>query len=127
MMRGRTRAFAVTLMLAMLAAASGCESKPSQQPAASRAESERGRVALAAYGCAACHSIKGMHAPERTVGPPLEHIVKNSYIAGVLPNNADAMTRWIMAPRRVSPGTAMPDLGVTAEEARAMAAYLYSQ
>jgi cytochrome c2 len=116
--------------LALLAGASGCDRKPppqQQQPVASVAEIERGRLALATYGCAACHSIKGMHAPQRTVGPPLERVVKNSYIAGVLPNNTDAMARWIMEPRRVSPGTAMPDLGVSADEARAMAAYLYSQ
>jgi cytochrome c2 len=120
------RAWLLTLPLALLMAASGCDRQP-QQRAANPAEMERGRVALANYGCAACHSIKGMHAPDRTVGPPLEHISKNSYIAGVLPNNSASMARWIMTPRRISPGTAMPDLGVTADDARAMAAYLYSQ
>jgi len=87
---------------------------------------DEGKALLASYGCIACHSIKGLPVNGRA-GPPLEDIGKNSYIAGVLPNNTDAMVRWIVAPRAVSPGTAMPDLGVTPAEARAMAAYLYAQ
>jgi cytochrome c2 len=91
------------------------------------AQRERGRALLASYGCASCHQIKGLNVPQRSAGPPLEHIANNSYIAGLLPNDADALARWIMTPRDISPGTAMPDLGVSADEARAIVAYLYSQ
>jgi cytochrome c2 len=112
------------VVLATLSALAACERRPAS---AQQDERARGKALLAAYGCAACHRIKGMDAPERFVGPPLERIGGNSYIAGVLPNNADALAQWLMAPRRISPGTAMPDLGVSAAEARAMAAYLYSQ
>jgi cytochrome c2 len=90
-------------------------------------ERERGKALLTAYGCVACHSIKGLEAHAGAAGPPLEKIAGNTYIAGVLPNNRAAMERWIVAPRRISPGTAMPDLGVSPADARAMAAYLYDQ
>jgi cytochrome c2 len=91
------------------------------------AQRARGKALLASYGCTACHSIRGLQAGAGQAGPPLEDIAGNSYIAGVLPNTSAAMTRWIIAPRSVSPGTAMPDLGVSPDEARAMAAYLVDQ
>lgn len=97
-----------------------------EQPA-DIAQQAKGKALLAAYGCTACHTIKGLHAGAGNAGPGLEHIADSSYIAGVLPNTTVAMTRWIVAPRRISPGTAMPDLGVSPDEARAMAAYLYHQ
>lgn len=90
-------------------------------------ERARGKALLASYGCVTCHTIKGLQAQAGAAGPPLENIADNSYIAGILPNHTAAMERWIVAPRKVSPGTAMPDLGVNADEARAMAAYLYGQ
>lgn len=94
---------------------------------AANPERASGKALLAAYGCTACHSIRGLQAGAGNAGPPLEHIADNSYIAGVLPNTRAAMERWIVDPRRVSPGTAMPDLGVKPDEARAMAVYLYDQ
>jgi cytochrome c1 len=49
------------------------------------------------------------------------------YVAGVLPNTGPNLTRWIRHPRAVRPDTTMPELDVSAAEARDMAAYLYSQ
>jgi cytochrome c2 len=37
------------------------------------------------------------------------------------------MMVWIQHPQRVSPGTAMPELGVTAADSRDMAAFLYTR
>jgi cytochrome c len=112
----RAWVLALVLPLSLLC---GCERHEAQRA--------RGKALLASYGCVACHTIKGLQAGAGGAGPPLEKIAGNSYIAGILPNHTAAMERWITAPRQVSPGTAMPDLGVTADEARAMAAYLYSQ
>jgi cytochrome c len=47
-------------------------------------------------------------------------------IAGELPNSPDNLVRWIKDPKAVEPGTAMPDLGLTDDEARDVAAYLYT-
>ncbi len=46
---------------------------------------------------------------------------------GVVPNNSpDDLAKWIMDPPSLKPGTAMPKLGLSADEAAAAAAYLYS-
>ena len=51
---------------------------------------------------------------------------RRAYIAGQLPNDPENLVRWIQDPQGVEPGTAMPNLGVTAAVARDMAAYLYT-
>jgi cytochrome c2 len=60
------------------------------------------------------------------VGPPLYHFDKRTYIAGVLPNDLESLMTWIMAPQRVIPGNAMPDMRVSPRDARDIAAYLYT-
>jgi cytochrome c1 len=47
-------------------------------------------------------------------------------VAGRLPNVPEPLVRWIVDPPAVKPGTPMPNLGVTPEDARHMAAYLYT-
>jgi len=47
-------------------------------------------------------------------------------IAGRIPNRQDTLTQWIVDPPSLVPGTAMPRLGVSPEEAHHMAAYLGS-
>jgi cytochrome c1 len=59
------------------------------------------------------------------VGPPLDHFDRRTFIAGVLPNDLESLTLWIMNPQRVLPGNAMPDMDVSARDARDIAAYLY--
>ena len=60
------------------------------------------------------------------VGPPLGNLSDRSIIGGRLPNTPDNLSHWIQDPQGVDPGNAMPDLGVSAGDARDMAAYLYS-
>ncbi len=85
---------------------------------------ERGRLLLRQFGCGACHRISGVADAQGNVGPPLDGVAKRVYLAGVLPNSADSMARWIRAPKAIDPQTAMPDLGVSEEHARDMVAYL---
>lgn len=85
---------------------------------------DRGRLAMYGYACIACHRIPGLVGPQADVGPPLAGIGARRYIAGVLTNNEDNMVRWIRHPTQVDPLTAMPDLEVTEQDARDMAAYL---
>lgn len=86
-----------------------------------------GAEALRQYACIACHTIPGIVGPDPMAGPPLAGFAGRRYIAGVLPNTIDNFIRWVRAPQAVDPLTAMPDLGVTPDHARAMAAYLYSR
>lgn len=85
---------------------------------------DRGRLAMYGYACIACHRIPGLVGPQADVGPPLAGIGARRYIAGVLTNNEDNMVRWLRHPTQVDPLTAMPDLEVTEQDARDMAAYL---
>ncbi|MGV3572538.1 MAG: c-type cytochrome [Ramlibacter sp.] len=85
---------------------------------------DRGRLALAQHACHACHTIPGVTGPQAHVGPPLAGIASRRLIAGTLANGPDNMARWLMHTQQVKPGTAMPQLGVSARDARDMAAYL---
>lgn len=112
--------------LALLWAA-GCGSANRLPPAeVSGGHPERGPKLIAAYGCGSCHRIPGVSGADGLVGPPLDSFAKRSYIAGELPNNGNNLSRWIQDPQQVEPGTAMPDLGVTADDARDIAAYLFT-
>jgi cytochrome c len=86
----------------------------------------RGKEAIRHYGCASCHTIPGIRGANALVGPPLSGIASRAYVAGVLPNTPDNLIRWIRNPQQVDSLTAMPNTGVTAADARDIAAYLYT-
>lgn len=86
----------------------------------------RGKELIRSYGCGSCHTIPRVTGAEASVGPSLQGIATRAYIAGVLPNQPENMIRWIMNPPGVDEKTAMPNLHVTATDARDIAAYLYT-
>lgn len=87
----------------------------------------RGQQMFVKYGCGSCHGVK--HVPKATgmVGPPLDGIAIRAVLAGKLANNPPNMQRWIRDPQGVTPGTAMPDLGVGERDARDITAFLYTR
>jgi cytochrome c oxidase assembly factor CtaG/cytochrome c2 len=90
------------------------------------ADPGRGRDAIRRYGCGSCHTIPGVTGARGMVGPPLGQVSQRVFIAGVLPNQPDNMIRWIENPPGIDPKTAMPNMGVTARDARDIASYLYT-
>lgn len=86
---------------------------------------QAGWQAIQDYGCQTCHAIPGIPGPEAYVGPPLEEWAARSYIAGSLSNTPDNLTEWIRFPQEIEPGTAMPNLDVTEDDARNISAYLF--
>lgn len=84
-----------------------------------------GRENIVAHGCGACHVIPGIRQATGRVGPQLVGLRDQIYLAGMLPNTPEDLVAWIRHPRRINPGTAMPDLGLSEAEARNVAAYLY--
>ena len=70
--------------------------------------------------------IPGIHDARGLVAPPLMYFAERTFIAGEVPNTPDNLVRWIRSPQSIESGTAMPALGLTDEQARDVAAYLYT-
>jgi cytochrome c2 len=85
-----------------------------------------GKQLVTQYQCGACHAIPGIRGAGGEAGPSLEGFGKLSYIAGRIPNQPDRLAAWLLDPPALKPGTAMPALGLTEQEARHMAAFLYT-
>lgn len=88
--------------------------------------SARGAQVIAMKNCGSCHTIPGIAAANGLVGPPLMFFSRRTMIAGELPNTPENLVRWIRSPQSVEAGTAMPNLGLTAQQASDVAAYLYT-
>lgn len=115
------------LCAAFLAALASCEvgqAPPRRQ--VSDGDPDLGRAAFGRYGCGGCHVIPGVDRAAGRVAPPLDGFSQRAFVAGVLSNTPENLIAWIRHPQQISPRTAMPDLGVTHEDARDMAAYLYA-
>lgn len=87
----------------------------------------RGEAMFIQYGCGSCHSLNDVRNATGMVGPPLDGIARRMIIAGHLANTPTNMERWIRNPQQVSPGTAMPGLGVSEGDARDITAFLYTR
>jgi cytochrome c len=94
--------------------------------AATGGDPGRGEIALAHFGCGGCHVIPGIANATGQVGPELGGIARRVYVAGVVTNTPDNLTRFIVDPKSVDDKSAMPKTGIDAEKARDVAAYLYS-
>jgi mono/diheme cytochrome c family protein len=91
-------------------------------------DAERGLALIAsgAFGCAACHLIPGIRFPRGNVGPPLDGMASRGLIAGELPNKPGVLVAFLQNPPALVPRTGMPNVGLTPEDARHIAAYLYT-
>ena len=118
----------LALAASIAAALDGCGQASGYEPryTVRGGDADRGRAAIRNYGCGACHVVPGIRDAQGTVGPPLTAWGRRTYIAGQVPNTPDFLVRWLEAPQAIEPGTAMPNLGVTAKDARDIAAYLYT-
>jgi cytochrome c oxidase subunit 2 len=88
-------------------------------------ESRAGEAAFKTK-CAACHTIRGIEASGR-VGPDLTHVGGRRYIAaGVLDNTRGSMAAWIADPQTIKPGANMPMVALSADELKAVSAYMTS-
>jgi cytochrome c len=98
------------VMILALALTWGCHEASGREAhvAVAGGDPDRGKTAIATFGCGSCHTIPGIATAKGTAGPPLFFI------------------RWIEVPQAIEPGTAMPNLGVPEGDARDIAAYLYT-
>ena len=85
-----------------------------------------GLLAIREVGCAACHKIPGVSWPEGRSGSNLAGFGARPLISGRLPNQPDVLVRWLIDAPSMDPGTAMPPMPLTQDQARDVAAYLYT-
>lgn len=122
------RRTAAVLALSAYCAIVGCDAGRSTRPylVMTGGNAEHGKELISSYGCGACHMIPGIQGARGLVGPPLMYFSQRTMIAGELPNTPENVERWIENPKAVEPKTAMPDLGLSPEQASDIAAYLYT-
>jgi cytochrome c len=87
---------------------------------------DRGARSMERYGCGGCHTITGIPAATGLVGPDLSDLGRHVYVAGVTTNTPDHLVAFIVDPQSIDPKSAMPLTGISAQQARDVAAYLYA-
>ncbi|TMA72245.1 MAG: c-type cytochrome [Deltaproteobacteria bacterium] len=113
----------------LLLVAGGCRGSfgtPPYAPVETGGDPQRGEQAIVDRHCGACHAIPGIRGARGVVAAPLTQFALRTYIAGQVPNTPDNLVRWIRNPHQIDPGNAMPALGLDENEARDVAAYLYT-
>jgi putative membrane protein len=123
--RASPRLGAIVATLLSMTALVACNAASQTANAMTGGDATRGPDAIRRYGCATCHTIPGVPGAIGSIGPPLAQVARRSYVAGS-PNAPEHLVAWLQHPRRVRPGTPMPEMGVTERDARDIAAYLYT-
>jgi cytochrome c2 len=118
----------MTAWLAGLGAllAGGCDEAEIGPRFTAIGDSERGALYIEQAGCGSCHIIPGIAGARGLVGPPLDHMGQRVFIAGLLRNTPANMVTWLRDPQEIVLGNAMPDMGLSEEQARDITAYLYT-
>src|SRR4051812_41324026 len=104
----------------------GCDPSPGQGPPNFSGDVKRGMALVEYYGCGGCHLIPQISDAKGNVGPPLLHVGTRTYLAGFISNSPENMALWIQDPQKALPGNAMPQMGITSQEARDIAAFLHT-
>lgn len=91
-------------------------------------EQQAGVKVILQFGCGGCHTIPNIPGAQGTIGPNEAGVADRRRIAGgaVPNNNQQDLAKWIMNPPALKPGTAMPKLGLSQQQAMEAAAYLYT-
>jgi cytochrome c oxidase subunit II len=84
-----------------------------------------GKAIFTRSACVGCHTIRGVSTS--VLGPDLTTFgSRRTLAAGILPNTPETVAAWLKNPPALKPAAKMPALGLTDEQARAVAAYLLS-
>ena len=100
-------------------------------------QEQQGVQVILQRGFGSCHTIPNIPGASGTIGPNLwphddvpalgKRPMIATYPNGTVPNNSvDELAKWIADPPSLKPGTTMPKLGLSPDEAAAAAAYLYT-
>lgn len=111
----------LTLACAALAA---CDGPPDRTPTLGDADSARGQRLVVEKGCVACHTFPDVKWPRGGLGPSLEDFGRQGLIAGRLPNQPGVLMQFVSNAPALLPGTAMPAIEMSDQEARDVTAHL---
>ena len=124
MTRAGARGLAVAMMLGLMGAAcSGAVDSPARSVPSG--DAGHGLEVMARVGCGSCHAVPGLDWPQGRVGPPLDGMGQRALIGSGLPNRPETLIPYLIDAPSVDPGSAMPPMPISEEEARDIAAYLY--
>jgi cytochrome c oxidase subunit 2 len=120
-----TSAAAVVVTTTLGAQAQADSAAPQDSaPAGGTTGAAAGAELFRTRGCTACHTLDATNKA-KMIGPNLANVGSRRYIAaGTLLNTDENLARWIQDPQSIKPGVLMQSLGLTLEQARAVAAYL---
>lgn len=112
----------------MLACASlvACDGPPDRTPTVGDASAANGLRLVADKGCVACHAFPDVAWPRGGLGPSLEGFGRQGLIAGRLPNQPGVLMQFVRDAPALVPGTAMPAIQMSDQEARDVTAYLFT-
>lgn len=105
---------------------SGCERPAIERHPMPGADAARGREIIMNVGCASCHIIPGVNWPKGRVGPSLAGFASRPLIAGGHPNDPLVLAEFVRNAPAYIPHGGMPPMPLNEEEARDVAAYLYT-
>lgn len=112
------------MLLLACAGLAACDGPPDRTPTLGEADVRRGRQLVVEKGCAACHAFPDVPWPRGRLGPSLEDFGRQGLVAGRLPNQPGVLMQFIRHAPAMVPGTAMPAVALSDEEARDVTAYL---
>ena len=87
---------------------------------------QKGQEVFLSKPCMMCHTVRGTPAGG-TLGPDLTHVASRQTIAaGLLPTTRGSLAAWIADPQTLKPGNLMPMVALSADELKAVSAYMAS-
>lgn len=124
MTTGARIALGTVALLAALGAGCGWEPRLPGVHRDSAAPPPQVLALLRTHGCVHCHTIDGVPGATGRVGPSLAGFERRRVIAGSHPNRQLELTRFLLDPRSLSPGSAMPRTLTDEAQAAQIAAWL---
>ena len=100
---------------------------PPTKPSPIGGDPEKGKQMFQTKGCIACHVAAGVPGATGTIGPNLNGIgdtSKRPTLADGSTNTPEHIREWIMDPNSKKPGTMMPNLQLSQQEATDLTAFL---
>lgn len=85
-----------------------------------------GQATVQRLGCGACHQMGAVAGTNGQVGPALDDLSSRAEFAGKVAGEPKPLIAWIQHPQSISPGVGMPDIPMSDQDARDIAAYLYT-